>query len=224
MSRPTSLTAARRTVRRLRDRIRWEGSQTFWEKHYSAGGNSGAGSSGRLAEFKADVLNHLVSTNQIERVIEFGCGDGNQLARIKYPHYLGLDVSSTAIRRCREKFIGDSTKAFICYEPALWIPRDWIQADAAVSLDVIYHLVEDASFELYMTHLFNAAKRFVVIYSSNSAQPHPEVYTRPRAFMSWVERNAPPWKLIQHIPNVYPYDPALPNETSLSDFWIFARR
>ena len=55
------------------------------EKRYSAGGNSGAGSYSQLAEFKAQVLNRFVATHDVKHIIEFGSGDGNQLALAEYP-------------------------------------------------------------------------------------------------------------------------------------------
>ena len=73
-------------------------SKNYWEEHYQAGGNSGSGSYGRLASFKALIINEFVSENQISSVIEFGCGDGNQLALANYPEYVGLDVSPTTIK------------------------------------------------------------------------------------------------------------------------------
>jgi hypothetical protein len=36
-------------------------------------------------------------------------------------------------------------------------------ADLAISLDVIFHLIEDAFFNTYMTHLFAAGWNFVIM-------------------------------------------------------------
>src|SRR5689334_12644093 len=88
------------------------GSAEYWENRYSAGGHSGVGSYGSFAQFKADVLNEFVATNHIENVIEFGCGDGNQLSLAKYPKYMGFDVSSTALSKCRQRFESDPSKSF----------------------------------------------------------------------------------------------------------------
>jgi hypothetical protein len=76
------------------------GSAEYWEKRYSTAGDSGVGSYGFFAEFKADVLNHFVFTHDIQTVIEFGCGGGNQLSLATYPKYLGFDVSSTVLEKC----------------------------------------------------------------------------------------------------------------------------
>lgn len=63
-------------------------SKEYWQKRYSVGENSGAGSYGRLAKFKAEIINEFVKKNKINLVTEFGCGDGNQLFLFKIPNYL----------------------------------------------------------------------------------------------------------------------------------------
>src|SRR5689334_6287087 len=83
---------------------RFPGSRAYWEERYRKGGDSGPGSYDRLAEFKAEVMNELISTLQIGSVIELGCGDGHQLGMIAYPRYIGLDVSASAVRRCIEQY------------------------------------------------------------------------------------------------------------------------
>ena len=59
------------------------------------------------------------------------------------------------------------------------------KADMAISLDVLFHLVEDEIFERYIRNLFSSAQRFVVIYSSNFDQytesPH-EALRERRSF------------------------------------------
>lgn len=46
-------------------------------------------------------------------MIEFGCGDGNQLSLLQVPGYTGVDVSRSAVEKCRSKFKDDSTKKFV---------------------------------------------------------------------------------------------------------------
>ncbi len=80
-------------------------SAESWTKRYASGGNSGAGSYGRLAEFKADTINTFVRDRNINSVIEFACGDGNQLQLAEYPMYFGVDVAPLCITRCHEVFL-----------------------------------------------------------------------------------------------------------------------
>lgn len=42
-----------------------------------------------------------------------------------------------------------------------------IKGDLALSLDVIYHLIEDEIFEKYMKDVFRASTKYVIIYSTD---------------------------------------------------------
>jgi SAM-dependent methyltransferase len=195
-------------------------SLEYWEERYKAGGNSGAGSYGRLSLFKASVLNAFVAEHQVRTVVEFGSGDGAQLSLAAYPHYLGVDVSHRALAICREKFRGDRTKRFVHVTDYARQPET---AELALSLDVIYHLVEDAIYEEYMLRLVNAAERFICLYSSDFDGPGPATHVRHRHVTRWMSENAHRWRMLHHIPNIYRPDPARPNDTSWSDFFIFER-
>lgn len=192
-------------------------SADYWIARYKSGHYSGPGSRGRLAEFKAEVVNAFVAEHQVASLIEFGCGDGHQLLLAKYPSYLGLDISPYALNWCREMFAGDASKRF-----ALMADYAGEVADASLSLDVIYHLMEDEVFEQYMQKLFGAARRFVVVYSNNFEQ-EANHHCRPRRFTDWIERHAKDWKLLQHIPNRYPYTGNGWNESD-ADFYIYANQ
>jgi SAM-dependent methyltransferase len=192
-------------------------SPTHWERRYQRGGTSGAGSYGRLAEFKAEVLNGFVAARDISTIIEFGCGDGNQLKLAAYPQYTGVDVSETAIARCREIFRGDPSKRFLTLSE-----HSGQTAELALSLDVIFHLVEDDIFDAHMNRLFDSAERFVVIYSSNREEQPPEYHVRHRRFTAWIARHRPDASLVEHVPNRFPFDKADPDNTSFADFYIYA--
>jgi hypothetical protein len=198
----------------------FKNSADYWDRRYRKGGNSGAGSYSRLAEFKADFLNTFVAQNYIPSVIEFGSGDGAQLKLARYPSYTGVDVSAKAVEMCRATFANDSSKRFFQLDEA---PRG-IMADLSLSLDVIYHLVEDAVFHVYMQQLFDSARSFVVVYSSNMDREWPENHVRHRQFTRWVAENKQDWCLQSIFKNAYPYDPADSHRTSFADFYVFARR
>jgi SAM-dependent methyltransferase len=197
----------------------FQGSQEYWIKRYAKGGNSGPGSYSDLAKFKARVLNELVREKHIASVIEFGCGDGNQLTIAEYPRYTGYDVSPVAVERCRARFSGDATKSF-----GLLGDYAGQVADLAMSLDVIYHLVEDAVFEAHMRTVFGAATRHVVVYSTNRDAPDDagQAHVRHRRFSDFVERELPTWKLVrtEQQPNAYSGDIT---SSSLAEFFFFEK-
>jgi hypothetical protein len=45
---------------------------------------------------------------------------------------------------------------------------------------------------------------------------------RHREFTKWIEKNARGWQLERVIPNRFSFDPERPDETSHSDFYLFA--
>lgn len=197
----------------------FNGSADYWESRYRKGRDSGSGSYGRLSEFKAETLNRFVRDEAIETVIEFGCGDGAQLSLARYPHYHGIDISQAGIERCRRRFAGDPAKSFGPPNSQ----KD-AQYDLALSLDVIYHLVEYDVFEAYMRELFAASRRFVIVYSSNDDIAVPEPHIRHRKFTGWVDAHQPEWRLHARIANRYPFDPRDPDNTSFADFYVYEKR
>lgn len=150
--------------------FRFSNSTDYWEKRYSSGGNSGKGSYDKLAEFKAKIINKFVQEHNVKNIIDFSCGDGNQLSLAKYPDYLGIDVSPKAIAICVEKFKADNTKSFFKYNPKNFENMNsFLKANLTLSLDVIYHLVEDSIFKKYLHNLFECSSKYVIIYSSNDS-------------------------------------------------------
>jgi SAM-dependent methyltransferase len=139
----------------------------YWENRYLTGGNSGDGSYGRLSIFKADFINKFIDEKMINSAVELGCGDGHQLSIINYPSYTGLDVSKTIINQCINKFKGDLSKRFIVYNPDTFLLDDSLKADVALSLDVLYHIIEEEKYIKYLNHLFSLSKKYVIIYSTN---------------------------------------------------------
>jgi hypothetical protein len=207
-----------RSIRRRLGIWAFSGSEAYWQRRYRAGRDSGAGSYGHLAEFKAEFLNDFVAEHGIASLIEFGCGDGNQLSLARYPEYLGFDVSEHALERCRARFRDDPTRRFAAVS-------DYAgeRAELALSLDVIYHLVEDAVFEAYMRRLFDAAERYVIVFSSNSDENQWDrvAHVRHRRFTDWIERERPGWRLQAQQPGRYPLREH-PEDGSFADFYVFA--
>jgi SAM-dependent methyltransferase len=197
----------------------FEGSASYWEKRYVAGGNSGPGSYGDLAIFKAKILNAFMAAEKVQSVIEFGCGDGHQLSLTRYPRYLGLDVSAAAIATCRTLFAGDSSKEFRTMES-----YNGGEADTVLSLDVIYHLIEDDIFEKYMATVFESARKWVIIYSSNYNGPDENLaeHVRHRKFTTWVRTNRPDWYCVNVIKNEFPFVGDF-QSGSHADFYFFSR-
>jgi hypothetical protein len=141
-------------------------SAAYWRLRYRLGGDSGSGSEDALARYKAGVVNDLVRKLSIGSVIEWGVGDGRQLSLAEYPRYIGLDISEVALDRCRARFSGNPRMRF-----ATIGSYDGETADLALSLDVLYHLVEEEVYLAYLDRLFASSRRWVFVYSSSTESP-----------------------------------------------------
>lgn len=210
-------------LRRWLGRLSFRGPKDYWERRYASGGDSGPGSYGRLAAFKACVLNEFVAERRVDSVVEYGCGDGRQLSLAEYPAYTGVDVSSSAITRCRALFANDTTKRFVLIDPDT-TDIETFTADLALSLDVVYHLIEDRLFERHMRAVFGSARRYVIIYSSDHAENDPlqPAHVRHRHVSAWVAEHRPEWHLDRRIPNPHPFTGNV-HTGSHSDFLIYRR-
>ena len=177
-------------------------SAVYWENRYRGGGTSGEGSYGHPALFKAEAINDFVAIRQVHSVIEFGCGDGNQLAQYELPcSYLGIDTSASAIELCRSRFSNDCRKKFV-------LPDEYQgeSAELSLSVDVIFHLVEDEIYHEHLNMLFAASERYVGIYSSNtndnSTNSAPHVLHRK--FTDWISANCDGWVLTERVKTTLP--------------------
>ncbi len=192
-------------------------SADYWEARYSAGGHSGAGSTGRLLAYKACFLNGFIAANAVASVIDFGCGDGMLLSRLRVETYTGIDVSETTLAACGARF---PLHEFLPYSHL----RHAGVAELSLSIDVIYHLIEDDLFVDYIRNLFTHAGRFVIVYASNGDLAWPAAHVRHRRFTDTVAALHPDWRLLAHCPNLHPFDSARPDDTSFADFFVFGRQ
>jgi hypothetical protein len=190
----------RSLIGRIAPLLGFSGSKQYWETRYRIGGHSGSGSRGKSAEYKAAILNRFISANAISTAVEFGCGDGYQLGMLEIPSYIGIDVSTTVIDRCREMYAGDSSKRFLLLDD-----YRGETAELSMSLDVIYHLVEDRIYDEYLQKLFAAGTRFVVIYATSfdlaaTGTPH----VRHRDVTSDIETRFPQYSRMRDEESLLP--------------------
>jgi len=132
----------------------------YWEKRYATGGNSGLGTYGAWGKMKADLVNKFITKYSLKTVKDFGCGDGNQAASLGFEMYHGFDWAPSAISLCLKKYAGDPTKSFKHNSEYVSFPTD-----TNMSLDVIYHIVNDHDLEVYFKRLFDQCS-YVIIHST----------------------------------------------------------
>lgn len=186
----------------------------YWNWRHEQGA-VGAGSKGRLYKFKLATVIDLVGKYKVKSVVDYGCGDGRQLANLRVKDYLGLDISSVAIGQA--KALSGKGRSYKL------VPADLSRCrrEMAVSLDVVSGL-PDGEYEEYMANLFSLAEKYVLIYAPDGTAPGVvlESHMHFRHFTHWVRDNVE-CELIEHIPNRYPAKGKADNFTSFSEFFLF---
>jgi len=179
----------------------------YWYNRYAKGDTSGAGSYGLLADFKAEVINNFIVNNNIDSVIDFGCGDGNQLIIANYKKYMGLDVAESSIAICIARFQNDKTKSFTKYDPLSFLNNGYFSADLVLSLDVLYHIIPENEFIKSLEDIFSCSGKYVILYTSINAYER-EVYkkgvhVRHRDVISYLTKFKD-FEVIDIVPQKYP--------------------
>jgi len=189
--------------------------KSYWDKRYAKGNTSGCGSYGDYAKYKADVINEFIQQEKLNSIIEFGCGDGNQLGMININEYTGLDISKEAISMCIDTYCENKNKSFLLYDPDHFL-NNTLQFDASISLEVIFHIIDDNKYRKYLHDLFSCASKYVIIYSSNFAQQRKETsHIKHRNFTTYVDATFTSWTLKSFLKN--------PFSDRTSNFYIYKR-
>ena len=173
-------------------------STDYWQKRYFFGGNSGKGSYGDEAIFKAEKLNKLINQFNFDGVIELGCGDGNNASFYKPEHYFGFDISLDAIQICKKKFSDKNNFKFFQIDDEYSNKVRWIKNthnlknELAISFDVIFHLVEDEVYLDYLDKLEDASNKNLLIYSTDYDKFEKSAHVRHRLYSEELKKRG--WK------------------------------
>lgn len=131
----------------------------YWDRRYQTGGRSGERRlSERALEARYRERSQLIHgfADDVESVLDIGCGDGRQARWLGLPNYLGVDPSPEAIRLAQAR---NPEKSFeVLDNPD---PRD-----LHLSLSVIFHLTDDADYLDHLALLFSAL-RYVIVDSTD---------------------------------------------------------
>lgn len=169
----------------------------YWDKRYFDGGDSGRGSYHEHYEFKTKIINEIIKKYEIKSIIDFGCGDGNQISGLNVQKYIGIDISTEAVKLCTNKYINDTNKSFMVYDENTKL----VKSDLTISLDVIYHIFEDDLYEKYMNDLVSNTKKYILIYSSDFEDTEWNQHVRHREFSKKMNEIT---ELVEFIPNILP--------------------
>lgn len=186
----------------------------YWENRYYQGNSSGEGSYGDKALYKADIINKIIKENSINSLIEFGCGDGNNLGLYEISKYIGFDVSKTAIELCINQYKNDQNKSFLYYHPFLF-KSGGLKSELTISIEVLFHLVEEKLYKKYLNDLFESSSKYVVIFASNIEKIDSEA--KHMVYRKFTDDISEKFELIETI--------LTPKEKDMiSDFYVFKLR
>jgi len=188
-------------------------SSIYWENRYAKGGNSGSGSRGNLAVFKAKIINDFISEKNIKSIVDLGCGDGHMLMMYdSSPKYIGQDISITIIDNMKKIF----------YDEFYVYPYP-IKAELGLSIDVLFHITNYDEFIEYIKNLFNWSEKYVIIYAFDEDRSEFQSHYKPRKFTTVIEELCPDWELKNIIKNEYPVSEFGLAIGSYSDFYIYEK-
>lgn len=122
-----------------------------------------------LYENRFRTVFHLLRTEYVTSVLDFGCGDG------KFLHYLaqepffsrlgGVDISQPRLARAKRR-IGDDSRIFLYLQSFLEKNPEFSFYTAIVVMEVIEHLEKD-DLHLLFRNLFGIAPPLIIVTSPN---------------------------------------------------------
>jgi 2-polyprenyl-3-methyl-5-hydroxy-6-metoxy-1,4-benzoquinol methylase len=173
----------------------------YWQQRYVNGGDSGSGSQGAAVEAKAVYINQIIREYKLKSIIDWGCGDGELAMRVLVPHYTGLDVAPAAVEMCCAKM---PSREWLVYDG---FSGPDITADMALSVDVLFHLIDDGLYRRYLELLFDSAS--LVCVSASNRDEAGRAHVLHRAFLKDVPED---WRVVDW--------PAQPSRVGM---WLFQR-
>lgn len=154
-----------------------------------------------------------------ETCTQTGSFDSANAALYAIPNFTGVDLSFEMVSRCRAAFADKENWQFLTLDEFSRIDSRF---DLTMSLDVIYHLIEDDVFDRYMNMLFSRARRNVLIYSSNHDEQAPARHVTHREYGRWIAKHRPTWRLRETMEHPFPRGAkSNPRHTALSFFQLY---
>ncbi|MDP8246275.1 MAG: class I SAM-dependent methyltransferase [Candidatus Hinthialibacter antarcticus] len=175
-------------------------AEHWWDSRYATGGNSGAGSYGANYMFKRDYINAVVRRFEVKSVIDLGCGDGYQIKEIDVEAYQGVDISASVVNRCRKLYENQPAFSFNVYDEI-----EMERYDLAMSLDVLYHVVEPDQYGLYLNRLVSHSG-LILIYANATPRSDNTAHMLFRDHIAEIQKRAVSARIIEKVMN-----PLIPN-------------
>lgn len=152
---------------------KFKNTHDYWDKRYKYGGNSGGGSYGQSALNKASYLNRIMKKYELTAIIELGSGDGNNALLYDAGKYFGFDISPHSIALARDNCKDKVGYKFFQIDDGFSETITAIKSEnkdekfIIISFDVIFHLIEQDTYESYLNSLDLCADNFILVLATD---------------------------------------------------------
>jgi SAM-dependent methyltransferase len=135
-------------------------NRSFWNHRYAHHPElgSGLGSRGDVLQLKQDLLADLMPAHVGLSVLDWGCGDLEVVRSFPWRDYVGVDISTEALRMAKEK-----RPDWLFATPAAFDAIDGQCRDVVLCLDVLIHQPTHAEYSALVRKLVALARRGVLV-------------------------------------------------------------
>jgi SAM-dependent methyltransferase len=143
-------------------------NRRFWNQRYieNPEKGSGPGSRGEILLLKSKLIQSVIAENDIETVLDIGCGDIAPLREIELGHYLGVDISDVIVEKNRRL---KPQWQFVCAD----LTGDHCppSADLVLCLDVLIHQKKKQSYLAILSKTLSCTKKVALISGYSKGDP-----------------------------------------------------
>jgi 2-polyprenyl-3-methyl-5-hydroxy-6-metoxy-1,4-benzoquinol methylase len=108
-----------------------------------------------VRERQRNLVGWVIAVVQPDSVLEVGCGDGDLIEDLPNGRYIGVDLSSDAVRQARQKHPGGEFVVGTFDHP--------IEVDLVVALHLLTEIIVDASYQRMVDLLWQSTRNALVI-------------------------------------------------------------
>ena len=130
--------------------------KNYWDQRYASGGSSGGGSIGPLRDWKWGILEFYL--DEINHVIDYGCGDLSFWEGRTCSDYLGIDVSDEILRRNRSM---RPEWEFLSTDALFACPN--LRKPVVLCFDVLFHIIPEDDFLRVLTNISNLSSEWIFV-------------------------------------------------------------
>jgi len=183
--------------------------RAYWNNEYKQGNGSGPGSTGHMLQHKIDFLNKFIEEHKVSAIIDFGCGDGELMSKLKItdPNYLGIDISIESIKLCKGKRpLSDIIQS--AFPDADINFR--LNAHTVICIDVLFHILDIEELKLTLCKIWESADKYIIFYTFNQPRERDREWVKSRCVTQLIE------EMNLHYSSMHKY----PGHESTKALWL----